>query len=101
MAKASKSSAAKVIEGVSGSWSFALAGDEGRVWSLPLLGALPVSKAREITRLSRVEDDVERWDATVAVLDDLCTGLTDVLTTSQMNDVVSGWVEASGISLGE
>lgn len=90
----------KVIKGVAGEWSFQLSGSE-KVWTLPLLGSLPVPQARMAARASKIQDGVERWEAMVDLLDAVRPGLTDALTSSQMGEVIDGWVEASGMGMGE
>ena len=80
-------------------WKFKVAGS-GKTWSLPLVGSLPVKRARDIAALTKLPE-AEQLDAAIAIFDELCPGLTDVLTSDSMNAVVAAWAAASGITPGE
>lgn len=71
------------------------------VWSLPLMGSLPVKTVREMTKMSKLKDDVEATNAAIDLFDGLCPGLTDIVTIDQLAEVMRAWGDASGISMGE
>lgn len=81
-------------------FNFRLAGSE-KVWRLPLMGSLPVKTARRLARLSDAGEGSDMFDAAIEVFDELCPGLTDEVTMSQLTEVMRAWNEASGVSVGE
>lgn len=83
----------------SGDFAFQLEGGDA-VWRLPLLGSLPVSKARCIMG-AESGTSMEQLEAVLDLMDELCPGLTDELTVQGVSDVLSAWSEASNITVGE
>lgn len=81
-------------------WRFQLAGSD-KVWSLPLMGSLPVKTSRDVAKLAEVKTNAEMLDAAISMFDALCPGLSDVVTTDQLADVMVSWQEASGIAPGK
>ena len=80
-------------------WRFRISGSE-EVFSLPLMGSLPMKDALALNTLASATRD-EQVDAAVELFDRMCPGLTDIVTLDQLTDVVNGWREASGIAPGE
>lgn len=87
----------KTISAPRGVFKFQVAGS-GEVWSIPLMGSLPVPLARKMTR---GRDDNERMEDAFEVMDELCPGLLDGLTVGDFNEILSAWTEASGVTPGE
>lgn len=80
-------------------WKFKIAGCD-EVWSLPLMGSLPMKDALSLRGLVDASTD-DQIEAAVSLFDKLCPGLTDVVSIDQLTEVVLGWRKASGISMGE
>ena len=81
-------------------WRFQLAGSE-KVWTLPLMGSLPIGTARRMMRLADVETESEMIEAACTIFDELCPGLIDTVTSDQLLAIMRGWQEASGMTPGE
>ena len=88
------------IKADAGKWMFQLSGSE-KVWSMPLMGSLPVKTARDVSKLAEVNAKTDMLDAAISLFDELCPGLTDVVTTDQLAEVMTAWKDASGIAPGE
>ena len=82
-------------------WRFQLAGDE-KVWELPLIGSLNVKQAMTFRKLGKSAGDEDvMLDVAIELFDALCPGLVDALTVDQLGEVMRGWQDASGTSVGE
>ena len=88
-----------VIASTRREWRFQV-GSSKKVWSLPLMGSLPAKKVKVLASLDK-EDGDEALDVFVDLLEGLCPGLTDELTLDELQQVMVGWQEASGITAGE
>ncbi len=88
-----------VIGRVEETFKFQLNGSK-KVWSLPLIGTLPIKLSRDISKISKL-DDAEQLDRMIDVFDELCPGLTDVVSGNQLNEIITLWCDASGITPGE
>ena len=84
----------KLIDSKKGAFKFKVDGSD-KLWSLPLIDCLPVKSAM------RLRDSGDGIEGAVALIDELCPGLTDVLTLDGMTQLFDAWNEASGISAGE
>lgn len=87
----------RLIDAPRGVFKFQVAGD-ATVWSLPLMGSLPVAVAR---RMTGGRDDNERLENAFDVVGELCPGLLDKVTVAEFNEVLTAWTEASGVTPGE
>lgn len=87
----------KIINAARGTFKFQVAGSS-EVWSLPLMGSMPVPMARKMTR---GRDDSERINDAFEVVDEMCPGLLDNLTVAEFNEILSAWTDASGVTPGE
>lgn len=82
-------------------WRFQLAGDD-KIWELPLIGSLNVKQALKFRDLGKRAGDVEAMlTVSVELFDALCPGIVDALTVDQLGEVMRGWQEASGMTVGE
>lgn len=97
MAASSKGFA--VIGRAEKAFRFQLSGSE-KVWSLPLIGTLPIKLARDISKITTLDGN-EQLDTMIDVFDGLCPGLTDVVSGDELNEIITLWCEASGITPGE
>lgn len=64
------------------------------------MGSLPAKKVKVLASLDK-EDGDEALDVFVDLLEGLRPGLTDELTLDELQQVMVGWQEASGITAGE
>lgn len=80
-------------------WKFKVSGCD-TVWSIPLMGSLPMKYALSLRGLADASTD-KQIDAAIELFDKLCPGLTDVVSVDQLTEIVNGWRRESGISLGE
>lgn len=81
--------------------------------SLPLLRHIKASYRRRLSDVSRrLKDEHLSEDALVAarleaeaiqfeIVEDACPGLTDAVTSDQLEAIIEAWGEASGTSVGE
>ena len=81
-------------------WRFQLSGSD-KVWSLPLMGSLPLAVARKVAKMVGLDDESAMIDAAFDLFDELCPGLVDAVTTDQLAAIMVGWKEASSIEPGE
>lgn len=91
---------ATVISVAPRAWMFQLE-DGGKVWSLPLMGSLPISTARKLAKMADVNTEADMIDAAYDIFEAICPGLMDAVTTDQLAAILNGWREASGIAPGE
>lgn len=89
-----------VISAPAREWRFQLVGDE-RVWSLPLMGSLPIATARKLAKMVDIATEVEMIDAACDLFDEVCPGLIAAVTADQLTEILWGWREASGVEPGE
>lgn len=91
---------ATIIKAARKEWAFQLAGSD-KVWTLPLMGSLPVGLARKVAKMPEAMTEAQMLDAAFDLFDELCPGLTDVVTSDQLAEIMLGWREASQVSPGE
>lgn len=75
-------------------------GDDPKVWRMPALGSLPVKTARKLLSLADV-DGSAAVDAAFDLMDELCPGLTDVVTMTEFSEIFTAWKATADINLGE
>lgn len=82
-------------------WRFQLTGDE-KVWELPLIGSLNVKQAMTFRKLGKSTlDEDAMLDVAIELFESLCPGLVESLTVDQLGEVMRGWQDASGMTVGE
>lgn len=84
-------------------WRFQIAGDD-RVWEIPLMGSLTISQARamyEVSKTLDLADEGKAIESAASVIEGLCPGLIDAVTSDQLTEIVAGWRAASGRAAGE
>ena len=84
-------------------WRFQLAGDD-KVWEIPLMGSLTISQARALYEVSKtldITDEGKAIDSAASVIEELCPGLIDTVTSDQLVEIIAGWRAASGQVAGE
>lgn len=82
-------------------WRFKLSGGE-KVWEIPLIGSLNVEQAMRFRGLGKSAGNEDAMlSAAVGLFESICPGLVSALTVDQLGEVMRGWQEASGMTLGE
>ena len=89
----------KTIDGGRKKLCFKLAGSE-RVWEMPTLDSLPMKKALALSDIDP-SSDREAQNAVMALMDELCPGLTDEITLGECKQIFNMLTEVSSVSLGE
>ena len=74
--------------------------------SMPLLKHIKASYRRRLSEVSRrlKDENSSRLEAEAIqfeIIEDCCPGLTDVVSSDQLEAIITAWGEASGTSVGE